>query len=120
MSPVELDLAGRWIAIAKPAVAVSTAGAYSGISLHDNTPSVAEITGRDISCWRKKLVNDFEESVFALHPEIGALRDAFYAAGALYAAMSGSGSAVFGIFDHRPARIGHGVFFHAEQFRIYK
>ena len=51
-----------------------------------------------LESWREELVNDFEKSVFALHPEIGAIKDRLYEMGATYAAMSGSGSSVFGLF----------------------
>ena len=59
-----------------------------------------------IDTWRHELVNDFEESVFALHPEIGAVKQRLYDLGAVYAAMSGSGSALFGIFKKEPALEG--------------
>ena len=55
-----------------------------------------------VETWRENLVNDFEESVFALHPEIGAVKDELYKMGATYAAMSGSGSALFGLFKEQP------------------
>jgi len=55
-----------------------------------------------VETWRETLVNDFEESVFALHPEIGAIKEQLYKMGATYAAMSGSGSALFGLFKERP------------------
>jgi 4-diphosphocytidyl-2-C-methyl-D-erythritol kinase len=55
-----------------------------------------------IETWHHDLVNDFEESVFALHPEIGAVKQRLYDLGAIYAAMSGSGSALFGIFKEKP------------------
>jgi 4-diphosphocytidyl-2-C-methyl-D-erythritol kinase len=55
-----------------------------------------------VETWKETLVNDFEESVFALHPEIGAVKDELYKMGATYAAMSGSGSALFGLFKERP------------------
>ena len=48
--------------------------------------------------WRGLLVNDFERSILPAHPEIAAAKQAFYGRGAVYASMSGSGSAVFGIF----------------------
>ena len=50
----------------------------------------------------EELENDFEKSVFALHPEIGQIKERLYEMGAAYAAMSGSGSAVFGIFREKP------------------
>ena len=51
-----------------------------------------------VETWRDQLTNDFEQSVFALHPEIGAIKQQLYALGAVYAAMSGSGSALFALF----------------------
>ena len=56
-----------------------------------------------VETWKDTLVNDFEESVFALHPEIGAIKEKLYKKGATYAAMSGSGSALFGLFREEPA-----------------
>jgi 4-diphosphocytidyl-2-C-methyl-D-erythritol kinase len=70
---------------------------------------------RPVGEWRELLHNDFEESVFALHPEIGALKQTLYDAGAVYASMSGSGSAVFGIFEKRPAlKLPSSIFVHSE------
>jgi 4-diphosphocytidyl-2-C-methyl-D-erythritol kinase len=51
-----------------------------------------------VETWREQLTNDFEQSVFALHPEIGAIKQQLYALGAVYAVMSGSGSALFALF----------------------
>ena len=80
---------------------VSTKEAYAGI---DNssflTPhsSLKEAVRRPIEEWRDLIVNDFEASVFPAHPAIAALKEDMYARGALYASMTGSGAAVFGIF----------------------
>ena len=76
------------------------------------------IVSDPVSTWRERLTNDFEESVFALYPEIKAVRDLLYHHGALYAQMSGSGSAVFGLFAEAPAGIGEqfeGMFCEAVQ-----
>ena len=51
-----------------------------------------------VETWRDALTNDFEKSVFTLHPEIGAIKDRLYDMGAVYAAMSGSGSSLYGLF----------------------
>ena len=51
-----------------------------------------------VETWRDTLTNDFEKSVFALYPEIGAIKDRLYEMGAVYAAMSGSGSSLYGLF----------------------
>jgi 4-diphosphocytidyl-2-C-methyl-D-erythritol kinase len=56
----------------------------------------------DRSRWKEELVNDFEPSVFQAHPELAALKSSLYQAGAYYAAMSGSGSSIFGLFDQKP------------------
>ena len=58
-----------------------------------------------VETWRETLVNDFEESVFALHPELEAVKTKLYDMGATYAAMSGSGSALFGLFKEEPAAL---------------
>lgn len=102
----DIDLSGYRIEVAVPeGVAVSTKEAYSGIDEwnKDVIPSEAkeplrEVLRLPVPDWRGRLVNDFERSVFPAHPEIAALKERFYAEGAIYAAMSGSGSAVFALF----------------------
>jgi 4-diphosphocytidyl-2-C-methyl-D-erythritol kinase len=117
MSPVEVDLNGRWLVIVKPGTAVSTAEAYAGITPYEGGIPIPEILRRPIGEWRELLVNDFEKSVFARYPEIGWLKAQLYAQGALYASMSGSGSALFGIFNHKPALdLPASVFIHTERF----
>ena len=59
-----------------------------------------------VETWRNNLTNDFEESVFALHPEIGNVKEQLYNMGATYAAMTGSGSALFGLFKEHPDGLG--------------
>ncbi len=102
MSPVEVALSGKWIVILKPEISVPTAEAYAGITPGDKGVPVAEVLEQGIGEWRKLLVNDFEKSVFAKYPAIGRLKELLYDEGAAYASMSGSGSAVFGIFDREP------------------
>jgi 4-diphosphocytidyl-2C-methyl-D-erythritol 2-phosphate synthase len=60
---------------------------------------VTEIIQQPVEEWKSNLVNDFEKSVFAQHPEIGEAKNKLYEAGAIYASMSGSGSSLFGIFN---------------------
>ena len=72
--------------------------AEGGTPLGGSTFPLREVLGRPVSEWRELLTNDFERSVFPLHPEIARLKNDFYAKGATYAAMSGSGSAVFALF----------------------
>ena len=97
-SPVTLSLRGYWLAVVKPDVFVSTKEAFSKVTPRKPRRSVREIVSLPISEWRESLVNDFEESVFSIHPAIGDVKQRLYDLGALYASMSGSGASVYGIF----------------------
>lgn len=102
LNPIELDLSNYRIAIEIPDEEhVSTKEAYVGLN-HDlfgtPRPNLREVVKQPIECWRDLIVNDFEASVFPAHPAIAALKDDMYRRGALYASMTGSGAAVFGIF----------------------
>ena len=99
MSPLELDLRGLWIAVVKPDCGVSTREAYAGIRPGVPAVPLAERIARPVTEWQTCLKNDFEPHIFAAHPEIAAAKASLLDAGAVYAAMSGSGSAVFGLFD---------------------
>lgn len=104
LAPIDVDLSGYTLLIAKPqGCAVSTAQAYSGVTPSGPAPDLREILAMDISQWREHLVNEFEASVFALAPRIAEVKAAMYEAGASYAAMSGSGAAVFGLFPDKAA-----------------
>lgn len=95
----DIDLSGYEIRVEIPrGVAVSTREAYSGIVPHVPEMPLREVLRLPVEEWRGKLVNDFEASVFRAHPEIAELKRSMYERGAVYAAMSGSGSSVFGLF----------------------
>ena len=96
--PIDLDLKGYRLAVVRPDIPVSTKEAFSLIKSKRPARNCRDIIKQPITTWRNELVNDFEESVFALHPEIGSVKAQLYEMGAVYAAMSGSGSAVFGLF----------------------
>lgn len=101
MTPIDLDLSAYQLKIVKPDIHVSTKEAYAGITPKESNIFLPNVLQQDITTWKDVVVNDFEESVFAKHPELREIKEAFYRDGALYASMSGSGSAVFGIFpDH--------------------
>ncbi len=76
--------------------------AYRMITPRSPAIPVSEIITRPVETWRGSLVNDFEEPVCQMFPEIGNIRDTLYRHGAVYAAMSGSGSAVYGLFRELP------------------
>jgi len=97
-SPINISLKGLYILIIKPEIFVSTRDAFSLITPAYPTKRVTEIIQQPVEEWKSNLVNDFEKSVFAQHPEIGEAKNKLYEVGAIYASMSGSGSSLFGIF----------------------
>ena len=95
-----------YIVVVRPNIPVSTKEAFSIIHPHRPLQNCREVVSRPVETWNGALVNDFEESVFALYPEIGAIKQQLLNMGATYAAMSGSGSALFGLFKESPIRLG--------------
>ena len=102
MQPIDLPLEGLYLAIAKPTEGVSTREAYAGVKPTIPQVRLAELLQRPIGEWQGCVKNDFEPHIFAAHSAIAELKQAMVAAGALYASMSGSGSAVFGLFSAEP------------------
>ena len=105
LEDIDLDLSGWHIAVVRPDIPVPTREAFARIHPHFPAKNCRDIVRQPVETWAGELVNDFEESVFALHPEIAAVKDRLYKMGATYAAMSGSGSALFGLFRERPDRL---------------
>lgn len=95
-------LQGWWLALIKPAVAVSTAEAYANVTPHKPTKNCRNIVCQPIETWKDELINDFEPSVFAKLPILANVKEQLYAQGAVYASMSGSGSTVFGLYREQP------------------
>jgi 4-diphosphocytidyl-2-C-methyl-D-erythritol kinase len=103
LSPISLDLSGLRLVMIKPNCGVSTKEAYAGIIRHPEVEGqikTAFSEGWSFDAMRPLLINDFEQTVFPLHPEIAEIKQRLLHAGALYAAMSGSGSTVFGLFNN--------------------
>ena len=98
-SPIRLSLKGYRILLVKPDLFVSTREAFSRIRPRRQETPLSEVIERPIEEWKGLMFNDFEESVFPQFPAIGELKEKLYRQGALYAAMSGSGSSVFGLFS---------------------
>ena len=98
LQPIDLQLHGWYLAVVRPDIPVSTKEAFSLISPHRPAVNCRDVVMQPVETWRDLLINDFEQSVFALHPEIADIKKRLYQMGAAYAAMSGSGSAVFGLF----------------------
>ena len=102
LTPTPKFIENKWLCLFYPEVVVSTADAYSVFNSYSSHRNLIDILFMDIKDWKDKLVNDFEEQVFKLYPEIAELKQKIYNSGALYASMSGSGSSVYGIYDEKP------------------
>lgn len=101
--PVKLDLSGCYLLIVHPGVHSNTKEAYEGVHPKKPLRPLKDIIENEhLINWKDCLVNDFEVSIFKKYPQVKELKAQLYAAGALYACMSGSGSAVFGIFNKKP------------------
>ena len=99
LEPFDLDLGDLRLEVVIPeGVAVSTADAYRGIVPREPEKPLREVLRQRVETWRADLRNDFEETVFQKHPELPVVKEKLYGRGAVYAAMSGSGSAFFGLF----------------------
>ena len=98
LTNLALDLSEYKIVIVRPSIHINTAWAFTNIKPGKPAKSVKKVIGQSILTWKDDLSNDFEKPVFEKYPEIKKIKDKLYDAGAVYASMSGSGSAVYGIF----------------------
>ncbi|MBR4533284.1 MAG: 4-(cytidine 5'-diphospho)-2-C-methyl-D-erythritol kinase [Bacteroidaceae bacterium] len=98
LTPIDLDLSGWHLVLVKPDITVSTREAYAAVTPQEPLLPLDYVTRRPVSEWQSLMHNDFEHSVFLQYPEIAAIKDRLLDLGATYAAMSGSGSAVYGLF----------------------
>jgi 4-diphosphocytidyl-2-C-methyl-D-erythritol kinase len=80
-------------------ISVSTKDAYSGIRPHLPEVALREALAKPVEEWDGILVNDFEETVFVKYPELAVIKRSLYDSGAVYASMSGSGSALFALYS---------------------
>ncbi len=100
LSEYPIDLSGYDIQVLTPeGIAVSTADAYRGIEPGIPEMRLREVLAEPVGRWDGLLVNDFEKTVFAKYPELAAIKKSLYDSGAVYASMSGSGSALFALYN---------------------
>jgi 4-diphosphocytidyl-2-C-methyl-D-erythritol kinase len=99
LEPFDIDLSGYRVEVTVPeGIAVSTADAYRGIVPQVREKPLREILTRPVTEWKGLLVNDFETTVFAKFPRLAEIKQSLYEGGAVYAAMSGSGSALYALY----------------------
>ena len=97
---IDISLKGYTIYVIKPQVSISTKEAYDAIKPKRSIFSLLELPTIPISEWKNILVNDFEPYAFKKYPIIKEIKETLYRKGAEYASMTGSGSAVFGLFKN--------------------
>jgi 4-diphosphocytidyl-2-C-methyl-D-erythritol kinase len=116
LSEIHLDLKGKYLILLNPGIHIGTKQAYGGVQPRMASKNILEVLSGSINTWQAELVNQFEESVFPIHPRFKELKDMLIEMGADYASMSGSGSSLFGIFNEKPANINQTV----EKYLIYE
>jgi 4-diphosphocytidyl-2-C-methyl-D-erythritol kinase len=101
LEPVDISLNGSHLVLVKPPIHIGTKEAYAGVKPKTPKQALKKIL-QDKSSWKEMLVNDFEVSIFPQFPELAEIKSMLYKMGAYYAAMSGSGSTIFGLFEEKP------------------
>lgn len=99
----EINLDEKYLAIVYPGFSISTPEAYSGAQITTEEKALEVLLKEDIKRWKESVINDFEKSLFPKYPVLNEIKKALYKFGAEYASMSGSGSALYGIFKKKPA-----------------
>lgn len=101
LSPTVCSISGYHLVLVKPDIHISTKEAYSLVTPAAAETPLTEIAALAVEEWKGKMKNDFEKSVFANHPQMEKIKEELYNMGAVYASMSGSGSAFFGLFTEQ-------------------
>lgn len=102
LQPVDFSLKGWHLLLVKPPFGVDTRQAYAGVKPAAYPFDFVGVLQSGIANWNGRIRNDFETTVFALHPELARLKEQLTGRGAAYCAMSGSGSSVYALFDGQP------------------
>jgi 4-diphosphocytidyl-2-C-methyl-D-erythritol kinase len=106
LEEIKIDLSAYKILIVNPGIHINTGWAFTQLTPALPVKSIKEIIRQSVSTWKDELKNDFEEPVFKHYPEVRSIKETLYNNGAVYAAMSGSGSTVFGLIEkEKPVKI---------------
>jgi len=101
----DVDLSGFYVAVIKPNIHINTKKAYEKVTPDSNRSPLKELIEKPMEKWKNEVVNDFEKYVFKEYPNVESIKTTLYKKGALFASMTGSGPAIFGIFDHDPVQL---------------
>lgn len=102
LQALDLSISEFRIVIIYPQIHINSASAYSSLNPLDARVTLKNVLQQDVFTWKHSLFNDFEKTIFQLYPQIHSLKEKLYDAGAVYSSMSGSGSAVYGLFKKIP------------------
>ncbi|MBO9593633.1 MAG: 4-(cytidine 5'-diphospho)-2-C-methyl-D-erythritol kinase [Niabella sp.] len=102
LRPVSLNLAAYYLAVINPGIHISTPWAFSRVTPAPPVHSLETLANLPPSQWEPLVTNDFEPLVFEAYPEVRAIKTRLLEMGAVFAAMTGTGSTVFGLFKHQP------------------
>jgi 4-diphosphocytidyl-2-C-methyl-D-erythritol kinase len=102
MNHSTVDLSGYHLKLIYPAIHVGTTEAYTGVAFYEGEKQISQILTQEIEKWQGELTNSFENSIFQKHPLMSEIKENLLQEGAVYAAMSGSGSTIFGIYEELP------------------
>jgi len=102
---ISVDLKGKHLLLIYPDIHVGTAEAYASVDFYKGSKSVVEILGLSLTEWQGQLENSFEKTIFSKYPILSMIKNKMLTRGAQFAAMSGSGSSIFGIFENKPEKL---------------
>jgi 4-diphosphocytidyl-2-C-methyl-D-erythritol kinase len=100
--PISLELKHKHFLIIKPPFSINTRDAYSGVKASEPLQKLIDLIHQPLKEWKNLIRNDFESIAFQRFPELENIKQKMYSMGALYASLSGSGSAMYGIFEIKP------------------
>ena len=100
LHPIDLNLSGKFLVMVYPNFGISTKEAYAGVKPKKAKKNWEKALAKPIETWKETISNDFENSLFPSYPTLVSIKEELYSLGAQYAAMSGSGSTLFGIFEN--------------------
>jgi 4-diphosphocytidyl-2-C-methyl-D-erythritol kinase len=119
LKPIDLDLNKKSFLLIKPNFGISTKEAYANIRTNDKNESNEQIVLDRVEDWQGRLKNDFEEALFPKYPVLAEIKNQLYEQSAIYAAMSGSGSTMFGIFENENAAQKARAFFENSDYQLF-
>jgi 4-diphosphocytidyl-2-C-methyl-D-erythritol kinase len=102
MEEIKLNLEGKYVLIVFPDIHIHTGDVFSKTTISPADYELRDLHTIPVSSWKNHIGNKFESFVFNMHPQLKKIKPLLYAAGADYVQMTGTGSAFYGIFSHKP------------------